>query len=106
MKYFLKLMIPALSLLCVSNFVLAAGDYNDVPTGDAQFLACKEYAMSKWEGGGEKSPIAGQSKAEAFCECMWNETPDDFKGSLAKFSETEKGKKTNKTCEKYSNWHE
>ncbi len=106
MNYSLKSIVSALSLLCVSNFALAAGDYNDVPTGDAQFLACKAYAMDKWEGGGEKSPIAGQSKAEAFCECMWNETPEDFKGSLAKFADTTKGAATNKVCEKYSNWHD
>jgi hypothetical protein len=80
-------------------------DYNEVPAGDEQFKQCKIYAMSKWEGGGEASPIPGQSKAEAFCICMWNETPDDFKGSLAKFSETEKGAKTNALCEKHSNWH-
>jgi hypothetical protein len=103
MKLFLT-SISALSLLCASTVALAAGSYNDVPAGDAQFKACKIYAMDKWAGGGESSPIAGQSKAEAFCECMWNETPEEFKGSLAKFSETEKGAATNKTCEKYSNW--
>jgi len=62
--------------------------------------------MKRWEGGGESSPIPGQSKAEAFCTCLWNETPDDFKGGLAKFSESDKGAKINKICEKYSNWYE
>lgn len=48
--------------------------------------------------------MKGQSKAQAFCTCMWNETPEDFKGSLAKFAETAKGKSTNKICEKHSDW--
>ncbi len=82
-----------------------AGDaYDPVPAGDAQFAQCKAYALKKWEGGDAKSPIAGQTKAEAFCTCMWQETPEDFKGDLAKFSETSKGAAINKTCEKYSNW--
>ncbi len=83
---------------------IAGDQYNDVPAGDAQYKECKSYAMKRWEGGGESSPFAGQSKAEAFCTCLWNETPDDFKGSLAKFSESDKGEKINKICEKYSDW--
>ncbi|MDO9268487.1 MAG: hypothetical protein Q7T96_05170 [Methylobacter sp.] len=106
MNNFITTTVLALSLLCVSNFALAAGDYNDVPAGDAQFAACKAYAKTKWEGGEEKSPVAGQTKADAFCECMWNETPEDFDGDLAKFSESKKGAKSNKVCEKYSNWHD
>lgn len=106
MNHFITSAVLILSLSGVSSFALAAGDYNDVPAGDAQYTACKAYAKAKWEGGEEKSPIAGQSKAEAFCECMWNETPEDFKGDLAKFSETKNGAKSNKTCEKYSNWHD
>lgn len=82
----------------------AASQYADVPAGDEQFKQCKIYSMAKYQGGGEASPVPGQSKAEAFCTCMWQETPEDFKGSLAKFSETEKGAATNKVCEKYSGW--
>ena len=41
---------------------------------------------------------------QAFCECMWNETPDNFRGNRIAYSESAQGKKTNKTCEKYSNW--
>ena len=41
---------------------------------------------------------------QAWCTCLWNETPDDFKGNLVKFSESTAGKKTNRTCEKYANW--
>ncbi|MDR3517062.1 MAG: hypothetical protein P4M00_14715 [Azospirillaceae bacterium] len=81
-----------------------ADEYNTVPSGDAQYLSCLKYSMTRYEGGGELSPIAGQTKAQAWCTCMWNETPDDFRGSLAKFSETGKGAKINKICEKYADW--
>jgi len=37
---------------------------------------------------------------------MWNETPEDFKGNLVRFTETRKGKETNKLCEKHSDWSE
>ncbi|MDB5943669.1 MAG: hypothetical protein JWQ13_3235, partial [Ramlibacter sp.] len=90
--------------LAASGTVLAADEYNKVPAGDAQYRQCLSYAAKLYEGGGEKSPIKGQSKAQAWCTCMWNETPDDFKGNLALFSESRKGKATNATCEKYSDW--
>lgn len=79
--------------------------YNDPPAGDQQYASCLKYASTKYEGGEQSSPVAGQSKSQAFCTCMWNETPDDFKGDLAKFSETSKGAETNKICEKHSDWH-
>jgi hypothetical protein len=99
-------LLAAASLLMIGTASVAfAGDeYNTVPSGDAQYAQCLAYTLTKYEGGGEKSPIKGQTKAEAFCTCMWNETPDDFRGNLAKFAETAKGAKTNKICEKYSNW--
>lgn len=90
--------------LAFATTAMAADEYNTVPAGDAQYTACLKYSASQYEGGDAKSPIAGQSKAQAWCTCMWNETPEDFKGDLAKFSETEKGKSTNKICEKYANW--
>ncbi|MBF0177565.1 MAG: hypothetical protein HQL63_12070 [Magnetococcales bacterium] len=94
-----------LAIFFQSGILLAAPDqYNPVPADDAQYKNCKIYAMKKWEGGGELSPIDGQSKAEAFCICMWNETPEDFKGHLAKFSETDAGKKLDRLCSKYANW--
>ena len=97
--------LTSLMMFCATHSALAADEYNAVPAGDAQYKQCKSYAAKLgWEGGEEKSPIAGQNKVEAFCTCMWNETPEDFKGNLATFSESEKGKKTNKICEKYSNW--
>ncbi len=100
----LLLALLSLSLLGATNVSLAAGSYEDVPPGDAQFRACVTYANKIYEGGNEKSPVKGQTKVVAFCECLWNETPDNFRGSLVKFAESEKGKKVNKICEKYSNW--
>jgi hypothetical protein len=35
---------------------------------------------------------------------MWNETPDNFKGDLAKYSETSAGAAMNKKCEAHSGW--
>ena len=101
-----KMLFPALvlSALAFANIAYAAGSYNDVPRDDAQFKQCITYANKNYEGGSEKSPIAGQTKVIAFCECLWNETSDDFRGNLAKFAETDKGKRINKICEKYSNW--
>jgi len=97
----------ATAMLSVSfaSTAFAADEYNTVPAGDKQYAQCLKYSATVYEGGDEASPIAGQSKAEAWCTCMWNETPDDFKGNLAKFSESAKGKAMNRLCEKYANWH-
>ena len=98
----------ALALAVASLFVSVpsfADEYNTVPAGDPQFAQCIVYSAKTYEGGTNASPIAGQNKQTAWCTCMWNETPDDFKGDLAKFSETAKGAATNKTCEKYANWN-
>ena len=81
-----------------------AQSYNKPPSGDGQFAQCLVYSATRYQGGGEPSPVPGQSKMEAWCTCMWNETPDDFKGDLAKFSETGKGAATNKLCETHANW--
>lgn len=90
--------------MLVSSAAYAAGEYNDVPAGDVQFKNCVSYAMKKYDGGDAASPIAGQTKAQAWCECLWNETPEDFTGGLAKFSESSKGAAVNRVCEKYANW--
>jgi len=101
----LILVAASLGLLCAGNVASAADTYNAVPAGDALFKGCLAYAKKEgWEGGDDKSPIAGQTKVVAFCTCMWNETPDDFKGNLGTFADSDKGKATNKTCEKYSDW--
>ena len=98
--------VAALTLFCTTNSAFAQ-EYNTVPAGDAQYKQCIVYATKLgWEGGNEKSPIKGQTKVQAFCTCMWNETPDDFRGNLATFADSAKGKTTNKICEKHSNWSE
>ena len=81
----------------------AATEYNS-PGGDPVYAQCLATSLNRYTGGGEQSPIAGQTKVQAFCTCMWNETPDDFRGDLAKFSETPKGAATNKICETHANW--
>lgn len=103
MKKILSAAVATL-LLASSAAVLAADEYNKVPAGDGQYRQCLSYAAKLYNGGNDKSPIRGQNKAQAWCTCMWNETPDDFKGNLATFAETRKGKSTNATCEKYSDW--
>lgn len=104
MKKTLVSVAASLVLLVSAGAASAADEYNKVPAGDGQYRQCLTFAAKLYEGGGDKSPIKGQSKAQAWCTCMWNETPDDFKGNLATFSETKKGKSTNATCEKYSDW--
>jgi hypothetical protein len=80
-----------------------ATEYND-PGNDPQYKQCIDWASKRYDGGNEKSPVSGQTKVQAFCTCMWNETPDDFKGNLIKFSESEKGAGVNKMCEKHADW--
>jgi hypothetical protein len=81
----------------------AATDYNS-PSGDPVYGQCLATSLNRYTGGGEESPIAGQTKVQAFCTCMWNETPDNFKGDLAKYSETSAGAAMNKKCEAHSGW--
>ena len=98
----LTLAFTAASLLTAGAAL--AQTYNTVPAGNAQYAQCKAWSNARYTGGTEASPVGGQSKADAFCTCMWNETPDNFKGNLAAFAETTAGASTNKTCEKYSGW--
>ena len=101
----IKLTLAAALILGTASMASAADTYNPVPSSDAAMLQqCITYATNKYTGGDAASPIPGQNKSMAFCTCMWNETPDDFKGNLAKFADTDKGAATNKTCEKYSDW--
>ena len=101
-----KLLALALSAAfsCAATTVMAADNYNAPPAGDKQYGSCIVYSNKTYEGGTAKSPVQGQSKAQAFCTCMWNETPENFKGDLAKFAETSKGKEINQICEKHSDW--
>ena len=101
------LSLVASMLLCSAGSAFAVDEYNQVPAGDAQYKQCISYAAKLgWEGGNDKSPINGQTKVQAFCTCMWNETPEDFKGNLATLAESTRGKKINNTCEKYADWHD
>ena len=90
------------ALLTISGAAFA--QYNPVPSGDPQYAQCLAYTLDKYTEGGAASRVAGQTKAQAFCTCMWNETPDDFKGDLGKFADTTKGAATNKVCERHSGW--
>lgn len=98
------------ALLCLafaafaSTAALAQQEYNTVPNGDPQYQQCLGLAKKNYTGGEDRSPIRGQSKAQAWCTCLWNETPDDFKGNLVRFSESRKGKEVAKACEKYADW--
>ncbi len=98
--------LASLFLFCAAQSVSAETVYNPVPAGSdqAQYKRCIVSANKNYEGGNERSPVAGQTKAQAFCTCMWNETPDDFEGGLLRFSESPKGKKINKVCEKHADW--
>lgn len=100
-------------LACASMFFLyasqatAADQYDPVPAkGLKQYTQCIGHVNEAYEGGNAKSPIAGQTKAEAYCTCMWSESDEDFNGNLVKFGQTAQGKKINNMCEKYSNWRE
>ncbi|MBY0454412.1 MAG: hypothetical protein K2Q11_05965 [Burkholderiaceae bacterium] len=99
-------LVASTLLLALVGSAFAATDYNRPPAGDPQYRQCLNHAATLYEGGDEPSPIKGQTKAQAWCTCMWNETSDDFRGNLVKFAETSKGKYTNKLCEKHSNWSE
>ena len=100
--------IPALlaaALLATALPAFAADEYNDVPsTGQPQFRQCLNYAAKLYTGGDDRSPIRGQTKSQAWCTCLYNETPEDFQGNLVTFSESPRGAKTNRVCEKYANW--
>ena len=75
-----------------------------MPAGDARYKECLVRVNKIYDSGNEKSTIRGQNKAQAYCTCLWNETPDDFLGNLSKFADSDKGKKIDKICTKYSDW--
>jgi hypothetical protein len=95
MKRTFSALLAAL-LLATTGLSFAATEYNTVPAGDPQYRQCLAYAAKLYEGGKEKSPIKGQTKEQAWCTCLWNETPDEFNGNLVKFSESAKGKRVSK----------
>ena len=103
MKLLLSVAIST-CLIAVTGSALANNDYNPVPADDVQYKQCLVRVNKLYEGGSEKSPVAGQNKAQAYCTCLWNETPDDFRGGLSKFADSPQGQKLDKVCTKHSNW--
>ena len=79
MKNLLLPMTAAFALFSAGAAI--AQEYNPVPAGDQQYRECLSRVNRIYDGGNEKSPIRGQTKAQAYCTCLWNETPDDFRGN-------------------------
>lgn len=102
MKKILKVSI-ALLAMAVPGGANAAGGYNS-PGDDKVYAICVAKALRTYEGAEGRSAVSGQTRAEAWCTCMWNETPDDFSGDLVDFAESPRGKKTNEMCEKHAGW--
>ncbi len=96
--------VSTIAMLAASGTAFGQEEYNPVPAGDAQYRQCLSRVNDLYTGGNERSPIRGQNKAQAYCTCLWNETPDDFKGNLSKFADSERGKKLDRVCTKYSAW--
>lgn len=96
--------LAATCLLAFAGTATAQEEYNTVPAGDAQYKQCLVRVNNLYEGGDQKSPVRGQNKAQAYCTCLWNETPDDFRGNLSKFADSAEGKKLDRLCTKHSNW--
>ena len=103
MKPTASLALAAIAALFAGS-ALAATDYNRPPASDTQYRQCLSFAMKRYTGGEDPSPVAGQTKVQAWCTCLWNETPEDFKGNLVTFSESPRGARTNKLCEKHADW--
>lgn len=97
--------LAAIGLFAASTLTFAQQDeYVTIPKGDPQYRQCLVRVNKLYDGGGERSPIANQNKAEAYCTCLWNETPDDFKGDLSRFADSAAGQSLDRICVKYSNW--
>jgi len=75
------------------------------PANAANLLACVKYVSKTYEGGEAPSPVAGQSKTQAWCSCFQREKPD-FAGDLGAYLETGPGKKTDTLCNRYADWGE
>lgn len=103
MKRLLQTLAFSLCSIAFAGAALAQ-EYNRVPPNDPQYKQCLVRVNAIYDGGDERSPIAGQNKAQAYCSCLWNETPDDFRGNLSKFADSDRGKKLDRVCTRYSNW--
>lgn len=96
--------LAAIGLFATGALAFAQDTYNPVPSGDSQYRQCLVRVNKLYDGGSERSPIANQNKADAYCTCLWNETPDNFKGDLSKFADSPAGQSVDRICVKYSNW--
>lgn len=95
--------VAVLSMMAMTETVHGQ-EYKQVPAGDAQYAQCLSRAVTRYSGGQEPSRVAGQTKVEAWCTCMWNETSDNFQGDFVAFANTNQGAAMNRTCERYSGW--
>ena len=103
MKRFLTAVASAV-LFAAAGPAFAQEEYNTVPAGDAEYKQCLARLNDLHTGGEERSSIRGQNNDQAYCSCLWNETPEDFKGNLSKFADSERGKRLDTMCTKYSAW--
>lgn len=103
MKNLVSTLLPVV-LWAGAATAMAATDYNDPPAGDKQYAMCVKTSNKDYTGGNAQSPVRGQTKAEAYCTCLWNETAEDFQGSLSKYAESLQGRRIKKICEKHADW--
>lgn len=102
MNKFLNIFLSATFLMAST----AATAYTIPPSSEKMYPQCVKAINDMYTGGNARSPIRNQTKAQAYCICLWNETPEDFKGNLAKFGESKRGAKIKRMCEKHANWSE
>lgn len=96
--------LVTIGLFATSALALAQSEYNPVPSGDVQYRQCLVRVNKLYDGGDARSPIEGQNKAQAYCTCLWNEMPEDFKGDISEFANSPAGQSLDRICVKYSNW--
>ena len=61
------------------------------------------YVSENYDGGEEPSPFKGQSKAQAWCACLFQKVPD-FADDLAHYLKTRNGKNVDDACNTYADW--
>lgn len=98
--------LTAMALFGASSFAFAGDEYK-LAIGDAQFENCiTKYKKKFPEGGDDKAPglSGGQTKAQAWCACVWHESGDNFTGDLYDWAENKASNSLYKSCENYSGW--
>jgi hypothetical protein len=103
-----RILVSAVALISFSvagtAFAASTKKYDTIPADNAQYAGCLKKSQKKYDGGSDKSKVSGQTKSEAWCTCMLNETPADSRSDVVKFAESSAGAEINKNCEKYSGW--